>query len=54
MKAEDYLKKEKRLQNFKKCLGCGEIYELGKVMSRCPACKNKKFIDVTEYIYEYE
>ena len=50
MKAKDYLKKKKRLQNFKKCLGCSEIYELDEVMSKCPNCKNKKFIDVTEWI----
>lgn len=50
MKVKDYFKIKPRLQNFKKCVGCGEIYDLDKSFSKCPNCKCKKFIPVTEYI----
>jgi hypothetical protein len=51
MKIKDYFKQEKRLQNFKKCIGCSELFELDVVFKQCPNCKCKKFVPVTEYIY---
>lgn len=52
MKAKDYYKIKPRLQDFKKCLGCSEIYTLDKTIKECSNCGNKKFIDVTDYIRE--
>lgn len=50
MKIKDYFKQEKRLQNFKKCMGCSELFTLDVVFKQCPNCKCKTFIPVTEYI----
>ena len=52
MTISEYFKIKPRLQNFKKCVGCSEIYDLDKVFKQCPNCKCEKFIPVTEWVRE--
>ena len=53
----EWLKKhDKRLQNYKQCLGCGSAYDLTEEFSECPLCGCKKFVQCTDYkrTIEYE
>lgn len=52
MKVKDYYKLTPRLQAFKKCLGCAELFDIDQSFPRCPNCGCKKFIPVTDYIRE--
>lgn len=39
----------KRLQNYKKCIGCGACYDLDVTISKCEECGSIKFIPMTDY-----
>jgi len=41
---------KKRLQNYKKCIGCGASYDLDIIISKCELCGCKKFIHDTDYM----
>ena len=41
----------KRLQNYKKCIGCGASYNLEVPTSECEICGCKKFIADTDYMH---
>lgn len=41
-------KKKHYPQNYKKCLGCGEYYDLDVFISKCENCGCLKFIACTD------
>ena len=43
-----------RLQNYKKCIGCGNYMNLDVQVSKCELCGGELFIPVTEYMIEKE
>lgn len=41
--------KTKRLQNYKRCVGCHADYDLSVEISQCEICGSKKFVPCTTY-----
>jgi len=46
--------KGKRLQNYKRCIGCNACYNLDVLVSKCEMCGCTKFIPDTDYCYDNE